>query len=188
MRYVVCLLLITLTVSLVSTAQVGDLPNGWIKGAELRDAQVVVIAIDTSGSIAAAKLLPDEKTMAILIVRFLARNNPAVALQIVTFNSDIKVVWPKPPLVTDSPVGNLPAVEVAIRGIRDTNNLTWLNGVIDYACSITDPADPTGMGPGPGTGTLVGVTDSKPTTQQEMALGISLLQRLLPALPRRSSG
>ena len=147
-------------------AVVGNIPwmdPQWLAGANLETAQAVAIGIDTSGSITRARLRQQIKK-ASDVADWLAVNNPGVSLQVFTFNADIAVIWPAAAATAPLGPGNVAAVKAAIAGIAASSNLTWISGAIDHACSVTDPRDPTGARPGPGTGTLFLLTDGKPTT------------------------
>ena len=159
MRRLACILILILAASLASVTgsaqQFRCIPPGppdWIAGAQLQQAKAVVIAIDNSGSIRAARRLRWEKLCAKEVVDFLDQFNPTAVLEVVSFNSDFKVLVPPTPFNNL----NLNNVKAAIDGIRDTGNLTWINGVIDHACTVTQPRRPLG--------TLVLLTDGRPTT------------------------
>lgn len=114
----------------------------WILG-NLGSANVVVIAIDNSGSILQAGRLPTEKQCAINAVNQL----PGKFWAVLEFNAVVTVI--------QRPTNNIPAVINAINGIRDTNNNTLMDGAIDAACQFTQPVRPNGA--------LLLLTDGIPT-------------------------
>jgi hypothetical protein len=154
--------------------------QGIVERAE--SAEAVVIAIDNSGSIRWAKRLEWEKAWARTAIWFLAQmhleirggvlavkaggKNPPVVVY--SFNSDIALL----DLTGQGRAGPIPLLQLvenrggsivlknavvnAIDGVKDTGNLTWLNGAIDEACPYTRPVKPNGM--------LILFTDGKPTT------------------------
>ena len=119
----------------------------------IEDAERIVFAVDTSGSIRDAGRLPLEKTLVIEIVGMLIDSGRNPMVEVITFDSDISVIVELAALnaVKDN-------IIPAINGIQDTDNLTWMNGAIDHACSITKPVHPNGA--------LVLLTDGKPTTAE----------------------
>jgi len=119
----------------------------------IEDAERIVFAIDTSGSIKAAERLSFEKTLVSRLVRMLIDSGRNPMVEVLAFDSDIGVIVKLAPL--DAVKDNIIS---AINGIQDTENLTWINGAIDYACSITQPVHPNGA--------LVLSTDGLPTTAE----------------------
>jgi len=166
LRRVVTSLATLIAVGGMAAAEVGYIDwmdPMWEEKAKLGRAETAVIAIDTSGSITPVKLRKEIKKAEGIVDRLL-RDNMHVPLQVFTFNSDIDVIWPVGGGTCPLSPGNIDEVKAAINGIVATNNLTWLTGAIDHACSITDPADPKGEKKGPDTGTLFLLTDGRPTT------------------------
>jgi len=131
----------------------------WVEGAKLPIADAVVIAIDVSGSIQETKRLPHEKTLAIGILNVLLMQNsknPIVAVY--TFNDAVEPVI-QPTRLSELDLGQ--AIS-AINSIQDAKRLTWLSGAIEEACKVTQPASPNG--------TLVLLTDGRPTTPSRHGL------------------
>lgn len=124
-----------------SCAPSGPFQN-WIIG-NLGNANVIVIAIDNSGSVQQANRLPTEKQCAINAVNQLSGKFFAV----LEFNSSVTI--------RQSPTNNIQAVLNAINGIRDTGNNTLMDGAIDAACQFTQPVRPNGA--------LLLLTDGIPT-------------------------
>jgi hypothetical protein len=114
----------------------------WILG-NLGNANVIVIAIDNSGSIREAVRLPTEKTCAINAVQQLRGKFFAV----LSFNSSVTVV--------QRPTNDTNTLINAINSIQDTSNNTLMDGAIDDACQFTQPVRPNGA--------LLLLTDGIPT-------------------------
>lgn len=158
MRRIATTMLIVFAVSITLIAQyIPWMDPYWVQGAKLDEAEAVVIAIDTSGSILYNPgRLPTEKAKAIDVIKYLFTMNPYdPVIEVVTFNSTIQSVI-SPTYLGDLDLGW--AVST-INAINATDNLTWLNGAIEYACNLTQPASPWG--------TLVLLTDGLPTTPYE---------------------
>ncbi len=153
MRGMKVLIAVGLTVALlglgtvaVNAQQQGCDPQGpfkdWIIG-NLKNANVIVIAIDNSGSIKAAGRLPTEKRCAINAVNQLTGSFFAV----LEFNAVVTV--------RQRPTNDTTAVINAINSIQDTDNNTLMDGAIDDACQFTQPVRPNGA--------LLLLTDGIPT-------------------------
>jgi parallel beta-helix repeat protein len=112
----------------------------------LARADLIVIAIDNSGSIMAEGRLPTEKQYAKQIVQALSGKQFAI----ISFNISITV--------EQYPTYDTWSVLAAIDAIQDTENLTWMNGAIDRACEIIGREGKRGYG------ALVLATDGFPTT------------------------
>ncbi len=112
----------------------------------LEPADVIVIAIDNSGSVMANAFLPTEKECAKAVVQIWEGKQFAV----LSFNSSITV--------EQSPTYDTAKVFEAIDRIQDTENWTWMNGAIDKACEIIREAGERGEA------ALVLATDGFPTT------------------------
>lgn len=116
--------------------------NQWILG-NLGSANVIVIAIDNSGSIQQAGRLPTEQQCARNAVTQLTGKFFAV----LEFNSSVTV--------RQAPTNNTAAVINAINSIQNTSNNTLMDGAIDAACQFTQPVRPNGA--------LLLLTDGIPT-------------------------
>ena len=116
--------------------------NQWILG-NLGNANVIVIAIDNSGSIQQAGRLPTEQQCARNAVTQLTGKFFAV----LEFNAAVTV--------RQAPTNNTAAVINAINSIQNTSNNTLMDGAIDAACQFTQPVSPNGA--------LLLLTDGIPT-------------------------
>lgn len=118
----------------------------------IQEAERIVFAIDNSGSVKETRLSL-EKSAAATLIKTLSRTGRNPRVEVITFNSDISVIVPLAPFndVKDS-------IIPAINSIPNTDKLTWMNGAIDYACSITQLVHPNGA--------LFLSTDGLPTTPE----------------------
>lgn len=112
----------------------------------LESADLIIIAIDNSGSVKGRGLLPTEKECAKAVVEVWEGKQFAV----LSFNESITV--------EQYPTYDTISVFEAIDRIQDTENLTYMNGAIDRACEIIRGAGERGEG------ALVLSTDGFPTT------------------------
>ncbi len=166
MRGMKVLIAVGLTVALLGLgtvavkAQQSCAPTGpfqqWILG-NLGNANVIVIAIDNSGSILQAGRLPTEKQCATNAVLQLRGKFFAV----LEFNAAVTVL--------QGPTNDTNAVISAINSIQDTSNNTLMDGAIDAACQFTQPVRPNGA--------LLLLTDGIPTAARRATDPVTAAQQ-----------
>jgi len=174
MRGMRVLAIIGIVVALVSlgtgvNAQQSCDPQGpfgqWIFG-NLGSANVIVIAIDNSGSIQAAGRLPTEQQCARNAVNQLKGKFFAV----LEFNSSVTV--------RQRPTNDTAAVLNAINSIQNTSNSTLMDGAIDDACQFTQNASP---------GALLLLTDGFPTASRRQTDPLTAAQQAADNFRRNCS-